>query len=103
KFTQYECEIVTSDSALLQLSDQIELCLDRFGDDQQAGSVLVQPVNDTGTWHLTELRSMIEQRIQQGPVPVAVPGMDDQAGRFIDDNQMVIFKQNSEWNGFRLM
>lgn len=54
KFTQHECEIMAFDSALLQLSGQIELCLDRFGDDQQAGGILVQPVNDTSTWYLAE-------------------------------------------------
>ena len=75
-----------------------------FGHDQNAGRVLVDAVDQSGS-HVAALEKrqvlqMIGQGIDQRARIVAVAGMDDHAGRLVDDNQVVVFIQNVERNVF---
>jgi hypothetical protein len=77
-----------------------------FGDDQQAGSVLVYPVDDAGALDAADARqlarAMVEQRVDQSAVQIARGGMDDKAGGFVHYDQVVVFISDGEGNILRL-
>ncbi len=63
-----------------------------------AGCVLVQPVNDAGAHHPANagqaVAAMRQQSIDQRPVRLAGPRMHHKPCRLVEDNQMVILKQD---------
>lgn len=61
-------------------------------DNHQPGRVFVEPMNDPATGQLSEARSMVQERVLQGPIRMTRCRMHDQPGRLVDDNQVLIFK-----------
>ena len=83
--------IDAADAARLELGNQIGVRFQGLGHHHQAGGVLVQAVHDAGARHIGQMRHVVQQRIEQGAVLVAGGGVNHQAGRLVDDQDMVIF------------
>lgn len=65
-----------------------------FGRHHHPGGLLVETVNDAGTEFTAnscEILAMMEKGIDQGSVTVSRRRVDDETGRFIDDDKMGIF------------
>ena len=41
---------------------------------------------------------VVEERVYEGLVFVAVPGMDDESSRFVDDDHVIVFKNDIQRN-----
>ena len=71
-----------------------------LGDDEQAGRVLVEPVDDAGPLDPADPRqaraAMADQRVDQRAVGVARRRMDDEARRLVDDDEMVVLVDDVE-------
>ena len=71
-----------------------------LGDDHDAGRVLVEAVDDAGPLDAADARqavaAMVDQRVDQRAGPVAGARMDDQPGRLVDDDQVVVLVENVE-------
>lgn len=65
-----------------------------FGHNDQTAGVLVDPVNNPGAHDITNARqgwpAMGDESIDQGAGRIARCGMDHQARRLVDDNEMLI-------------
>ena len=67
----HQRKIFALDGACLQLAHQIGLRGQRFGYHHQAAGILVQPVHDARTRHAGQLRTVMQQTVQQRAGPVA--------------------------------
>ena len=69
-----------------------------LGDDDAAGGVFVQAVDDAGALDTANARkfaaAVMEHRVDQRAIGVARRGVDDHARGFVDHHEIVIFKQN---------
>ena len=65
-----------------------------LGDDQQAGGILVDPVDDTGPLFAADARQAVarvmQKRIDQRPRGRARRGVDDHPRGLVDDDQLAI-------------
>jgi len=71
---------------------------ERFGDNQQTGGVLVEPVHDAGARQFGHLRHAMQEGIEQRAMTVAAAGMDHQADRLVDHHQHGILEHHVERN-----
>ena len=92
--------VVALDRPRLKLAHQIGLRLKRFGDDHQAGRILVQTMHDAGPRHFLKRRFVIQQGVEQGPSPVAAAGMHNQAGRLVEHDQRFVLMHDVERDRF---
>ena len=72
--------------------------------DETAACFLIKPVNDTRPFFSADTRqcrAVVQQRVDQSVFAVTRAGMNGQACRFVDDDQIVVFEQNLQWNRFR--
>ncbi len=71
-----------------------------LGDDEQAGRVLVEPVDDAGPPHAADPRqarpAMADERVDQRALGVARRRMDDEARRLVDDDEMFVLVDDVE-------
>ena len=78
-----------------------------LGDDQQPGRVLVDAVDDARPRDAADPRqaaaAMVEQGVDQRPVAIAGGRMDDQPGRLVDDQQMLVLEDDGERDVLRLV
>ncbi len=76
-----------------------------LGDHHHAAGVLVQPVHDSRTTNAADARqrrpAMVKQTVDQSSCGIARSGMNNQPGRFDQDNEVVVFKENVERNILR--
>ena len=76
-----------------------------LGGDHQARSVLVQPVDDPRSSLAADagkaLAAMGDQRIHQCAVRIAGGGVDDQAGRFVDHDQILVLEDDFQRHRLR--
>lgn len=75
-----------------------------FGDDQQAGCVFVDAVNDAGPFFATDAREVsaevMEKGINQGAGVGARGRVDNHARGFVHDEEVVVFVDNVERDRF---
>ena len=74
-----------------------------LGHHQQPGGVLVQPVNDARTRLAADARqrpAVKQQRVDQRAAGMPGRRMDHQASRLVDHQQVVVFVQDVERQGF---
>ena len=74
-----------------------------FGDENHAGSFLVQAMDDAGTQGIGGLRERLtaaEERVDERAGDCAGAGMDGHAGGFVDGDDVVVFVEDIERNGF---
>jgi hypothetical protein len=76
-----------------------------FSNDEAAAGFLVEAVDDAGTFHAADLREMaavVKEGGNKGAVGVARAGVDDHAGRFVQDDESFVFKKDVEGDVFGL-
>ena len=56
-------------------------------------------MDDPGPWHLFELRCMVQQAVHERTARIARPRMDDQSGRFIDHQHVLILVHDVQHYG----
>src|ERR1700722_3843877 len=73
-----------------------------FGDDEEPGRVLVEPVHDTGPLDPADARqarsAMADQRVDQRARRVARRRMDDEPGRLVDHDQMIVLVDHGKFD-----
>ena len=88
-----------------QLGEPFVRCV-AFGDDQQPGCILIDAVDDARTLHAADARefsvAMVEQRIHQRAVCVPRSRVDNESHWLVDDNQVIVLKNNIQPNILRL-
>ena len=77
-----------------------------LGDDHDAAGFLVEAMYDARPPDAADARqciaAMVDQRIDKRTGPIAVPGMDHQPGRFVDDDEVSVLVENIECDIFAL-
>ena len=86
-------------AARLELLDKRRVGRQRACDHEQSARVLVQPVHEPGARHGRERRIQVQQGILKCPGRVARARMHDEAGRLVDDDELVVLPDNAERNG----
>ena len=72
--------------------------------DKAAACFLIEPVNDAGAFFPADTRqcgAMVQQRVDQRVFVVTRARMNRHASGFVNDDQIVVFEQNLQWNRFR--
>ena len=89
-------QISPLDRVVLELPGKTFVRLIGLCDHQQAGRVLVDPVDDARPRDAANARklafAMVEQRIDQSPVRISGCGMNHHTGRLVHDDQMLILE-----------
>lgn len=71
-----------------------------FGDDEAAGGVFVEAVDDAGSFDAADSGefsvAVEEEGVDEGAIGVAGGGVDDHAVGFVDDDDVVIFVEDFE-------
>ncbi len=93
-----DAAILARDSARLEVTHETRVCGLGPGDEQQTRRVLVEPVNDAATRQPREFGSPVQQRIEQRTARVTGPGMDDQARRLVDQQYVVVFVNDRQFD-----
>ncbi len=96
--TVYDGNVVASNRSCLQLAHQIDLGGNGFGDDEKSAGILVETMHDARPRHPGQRRGMAQKRIEQGAAPVAAAGMDHQAGRLVDYENVRVLEQDRQRN-----
>ena len=66
-------------------------------DDEDAGGVLVETVDEPGAVRLAApLLRAEEERVHEGAVPVPDRGVDDEAGRLVEDEEVLVLEEDRE-------
>ena len=74
-----------------------------FGDDYRAARVFVQPMNDAGPQRVTALRKRLaaaEKRVDERAARVPCSGVNGHTGGLVDDDEVVVFVEDVERDGF---
>ena len=74
-----------------------------LSDDHDTGGVHIQPMDDAGALlatNATKVGAMPKESIDQSTVTVAAGGVDDQSGRFIEGQEIIVFVEDREGNVF---
>ena len=86
-----------------ELTSQMHLRFGTLGDDEQAARVLVDAMDETdvGVGGIIEgiILQVVRECIDQRASIVAVPWMDDEPRRLVDDHQHLIFVDDIQRNG----
>ena len=94
----HDAFVDTADRALLQLVHQVGLRLQGLGHDHQTGGVLVQAVDDAGTWHVDDVGHVMQQGVEQGTAGMAGSRVHHQARRLVDDQDLIVFIDDVQRN-----
>ncbi len=71
---------------------------------QAATCFLIQPMHDPRplfSANSGEIPAMVKKRIDERMLLMAGSGMDDESGRLVDDEQVLVFEKNAQRNVFR--
>ena len=96
KIAAHQRVVVAFDRARLQLPHQIGLRFQRARHHHQSAGVLVQAMDDTGARHPVEFGRVVEQGVLKRPGPIASPRMDDESGRLVDHDQVIVLEDDVE-------
>ncbi len=76
-----------------------------FRDDEAAGGIFIESVHDAGSLHSAYAgkfsSAMMEQGVDEGAIGISGSGMDDHAVRFVEDDEVFVFKKDIEWDVLR--
>ena len=101
----HQGQIFFVDFALFELDGQPAMGHLVLDDDQQAGRVAVEAVDDARPIFAGEGRQRVVVKlkcIHQRPSPVAAGGVGDHVGRLVDDRQKLVFVDDLERDVFGL-
>ena len=88
-----EGDVAAPDRPFGQLGGERLVGGNRPGDDEQAGRTAVEPVDDPGSLrvaHAGQVREAGQQTGDERPVGVTGAGVDDDAGRLVDDDDGLV-------------
>lgn len=97
----HQGQILAMDGMRLKLFDEELVSFNGARHHQKTAGVLVNPMHDTGPWHLVERGGVMQKRILECPVVVPSRRMNDQSLRFVDHNQGVILIDDMQGYGLR--
>ena len=106
QFPSDEGELDFFDGALCELLRQRVMGCVVLRDGDAAAGVFIEPMHDARTFFASnsgKIWAMMEQRVYKGVLAMPGPGMNDQPGRFVNHNQIVVLKKNVERNGLWLI
>ena len=89
--------------AMFKLMGQAPMSRIGFGDYQDTGGIAVQPMYDPRAKpaiYLGEGVTIVDQTIDQGSPPVSPGRMDDEIGRLVEDDQMLILENDVQGDIF---
>lgn len=89
-FAPDQGQVLALDFPLRQSPHQRGMRWQVAGNHQQTGCQLVQAMDDPGARHRSQLRPVVQQGVLQGPARLPGTGMDRQASRLVDDQQVGI-------------
>lgn len=75
-----------------------------FGNDDDAGCIFVQPVNNAGAMFAAnafQVRAMVQDTVHQCSGCMAGCRVNHQSRGLVDDDNMWIFVENIQWYGLR--
>jgi len=98
-FAVGECQVLPVDFPGRNRARERRHGRQRLGNDHESRRVLVQPVHDAGTGQRGSARMVREQPIQKRSPPMAGRGMDDEAGRLVDHQKLLILEDDRQRNG----
>lgn len=82
------------------------MCRVVLGDNDAAGRSLIEAMNDAGPFHTTDAgktaATVMQERVNERVLEVACCRVDNHAGRFVDDDEVVVFVEDFEGDCFRL-
>ena len=93
------------DDPPLQLAGQLAMRLVISRHDHQARGIAVQPVHDAGPLRAADrrpARAATQQSVDQRAGGMTRPRVHDEAGRFVDDDQVVVLVEDREIHRFGL-
>lgn len=99
-------EISFFDTALRELGGQPAMRLVVLGHDETTARLFIEPMNNAGPLFAAnsgKRTRMMKQRIDERVLPVTSARMYDQTGRFVQDEEIIVFKKNFERDRFRLI
>ena len=77
-----------------------------LGHDEQAGGVLVEPMHDARPLHAADARQAVaamgDERVHERAGLMSRRRVDDQPGRLVDDDEVVVLVHDGKIDGFRL-
>ena len=92
-------------AAFGKLGDERLVGYVRFGDDEATGRVFIESVDDAWTLNAADAgkfsAAMMEQGVDESAVRVSGCGMNDHARGFVEHDEIVVFKQDIEWDVLR--
>lgn len=102
-FAPDDSAILALDFASGKLVGQFAMHVVVFGDDKQAGSAFIQPMHDSRPHIMAGVRlsEMMEQGIDQRSREIAMSGVRNHAGGFVDHEQVRVFVIDIECDRFR--
>src|SRR5437660_10974633 len=80
----HEGEVVALHRSGLELPNQLGVRSQSLGHHEKSARVLVEPEYDAGSRNRRKLRRALQERIEQRPFPVAASGMNHQARRLVE-------------------
>ena len=108
EFAVDEGHIGFFDGAAFELAGEPPVGFVGFGDEDKAGGVAVEAVDDAGAPGVGAdgkggmgLFGVVEQGVDERPGPVAAGGVDDQAGLFVEGEELFVFVNDVEGDVFR--
>lgn len=75
-----------------------------LGHDQTSARILVEPMHNAGPFLASDpgkRRAMMKQGVDQSVLAMTRARMDDQAGRFVQDDEIIVFEENMQWDRLR--
>ena len=90
-------QIGLGDGVGLELAHQGRVGQGGLGRHDQAAGVFVQAVHQAGAAHLAdvlEIRAVVHEGVEQGPLPVPGPGMDHQPRGLVHHQEVLVFKKD---------
>jgi len=93
------CPIPPRDGSGLQLSNEFGLALQGLGDHHEPRGVSVQPVNNARPRKIAQRGRMSQEPVQQCALRVARRGMNHQPGRLIEDDEVLILREDAQLHG----
>src|SRR5205814_2083233 len=96
-----ERDVFAFHRACLQLSYEIGLRSSGFCDDDESARVFVETMDNAGAREDRQRGHVMQQCIEQGPVAVAAPWVDDQTWRLVDNENRIVFVNDGELDVLR--
>ena len=98
-----QCNIFTFDGAVEKLFGKVRKCVFGFAKDNESAGAFIQTVYQAGAKLFLSFRQTFkvpENRIDEGSTWITEAGMHNDLGRFVDDNDVVIFIHHINRNVF---